>query len=387
MVHTLSEEEQELLEVVAAYVRSDVAPAAAAHEAEERFPLDRFRELGRMDLTGLAMPEDVGGSGLPYRTYLLVLEELARGHATLALALSVHTLAMTAIDAHGTDEQRRDLLPDMVAGQALGAYCLSEPDAGSDAASLSTRAERDGEVYRLTGTKAWVTHGGVADRYIVFARTGGEGAKGISALVVESDQPGMSIAKTEDKMGLRGSPTAQISFDDAPVPADRLVGGSEGSGFGIAMSALDGGRLGIAAIATGLGQAALDAALAYARKREQFGRPILDFQGVSFLLADMATRVEAARSLYKEAASRRDHARSLGARGYDVGKVCSMAKLFCTDAAMEVTTDAVQVLGGVGYTRDFPVERYMREAKVMQIFEGTNQIQRLVIGRRLAQGR
>ncbi|MBW3619778.1 MAG: acyl-CoA dehydrogenase family protein [Actinobacteria bacterium] len=379
VVHTLPEEERELLDVVRAYVAREVAPRAAEAEAEHRFPRERFDELARMDLTGLAFPEDVGGAGLSYRTYLLVLEELARGHATLALAVSVSSLAAYALEAFGTEDQRQSLARPVVEGRHLGAYCLSEPHAGSDAASLSCRAERDGDVYRLTGTKAWVTHGGVADRYVVFARTGGDGPKGISAFAVDPDQPGLEVHAPEQKMGLTGSPTAMLGFDDAPVPADRLIGGEEGIGFGIAMSALDGGRLGISAVATGVGQAALDTALGYAREREQFGRPIVDFQGVSFLLADMATQLEAARTLYKDAASRRD-------AGYEVSKVCSMAKLFCTDTAMRVTTDAVQVLGGVGYTRDFPVERYLREAKVMQIFEGTNQIQRLVIGRHLQRG-
>lgn len=379
-MHTLSDVERDLLTVVTGFVDNEVAPHAARHEAERSFPTETFRRLGALDLLGLAMPEDVGGSGLPLRTYLMVLEELARGHATLALGVSVHTLVMQAI-AHGaTPDQAERFLPGMVAGEDLGAFCLSEPDAGSDAASLSARARRDDHGgYRLSGTKAWVTHGGIAQRHVVFARTGDGGAAGISAFVVEADQPGMTVAKHEDKMGLRGSPTAQLAFDDAPIDGERLLGGVEGRGFSTAMAGLDKGRLGIAALSTGLAQAALDAALGYARQREQFGNRIVDFQGVSFMLADMATGIEAARCLYKDVASRFD-------AGYEVGKACSMAKLFCSDTAMQVTTDAVQVLGGVGYTRDFPVERYMREAKVMQIFEGTNQIQRVVIGRRLAAG-
>lgn len=379
-MHTLSDVERDLLTVVRGFVDNEVAPGAAAHEADETFPREVFETLGRLDLLGLTIPESLGGAGLGLRTYLMVLEELARGHATLALGVSVHTLVMQAILHGADDDQAEDLVPAMVRGEALGAFCLSEPDAGSDAASLTTRARPDtaGD-YLLSGTKAWVTHGGIADRLVVFARTGDHGAKGISAFVVDADQPGMVVSKREDKMGLRGSPTAQLSFDDAPVPRERLLGRVEGEGFGTAMAGLDKGRLGIAALATGVAQAALDAALAYARQREQFGTPIIDFQGVSFMLADMATGIEAARCLYKDAAGRID-------AGYEAGKAASMAKLFCTDTAMQVTTDAVQVLGGVGYTRDFPVERYMREAKVMQIFEGTNQIQRLVIGRRLAAG-
>jgi alkylation response protein AidB-like acyl-CoA dehydrogenase len=381
-LHTLSSEERDLLTVVRGYVANEVAPAAAAHEAEHTFPLETFRSLGRMDLLGLPMPEDVGGAGLPYRTYLLVLEELARGHATLALAVSVHTLVMSVIDHGGTDEQRQAFLPAMVSGEHLGAYSLSEPEAGSDAAALGCTATRDGDGFRLNGTKAWVTHGGIADRHVVFARTGGEGAAGVSAFVVDDPSPGMTVLAPEVKMGLTGSPTTQVVYDDTPVGAE------EGQGFRQAMSGLDGGRLGIAAVSTGVAQASLDAALAYAKERRQFGRPIIEFQGLSFILADMATRIEAARALYKDAAGRRDHSLSLPPdERYDVGKACSMAKLFCTDTAMAVTTDGVQVLGGAGYTRDFPVERYMREAKIMQIFEGTNQIQRVVIGRRLAEGR
>lgn len=377
---TLPPEHEELLAVVAAFVDEEVAPQAAAREAAEEFPRATFDRLAALGVTGLAFPADVGGGDVGDLTYLRVLETLARGHATLALALSVHTLAASAVERFATPEQRKRFLPGMVAGDHLGAYCLSEPDAGSDAAALRCRAilQADGS-YRVTGTKAWVTHAGVADRYLLFARTGEGGARGISAFVLDADQPGMTIAALEDKMGLRGSPTAEVSFDEAAVAGDRLLGGEEGRGFEIAMAALDGGRLGVAAVATGLAQAALDAAVAYARQRQQFGRAVVEFQGVGFLLADMATQLEAARTLYRDAAARRD-------AGEAVSQRCSMAKLFCTDTAMRVTTDAVQVHGGVGYTRDFPVERYLREAKVMQIFEGTNQIQRLVISRHLARG-
>jgi alkylation response protein AidB-like acyl-CoA dehydrogenase len=376
VVHTLPEEQRHLLELVEGFARSEVAPRADAFEREHRFPRELFDQLAAMDLAGLPFAEEVGGSGLPFRTYLMVVEELAQAFLALGLGLSVHTLATWGIDTHATDAQRRGLVPDLVAGRLLGAYSLSEPGSGSDAAAMTTRARRDGEVYRLDGVKAWVTHGGVADRYLAMARTGDEGARGISAFVVDADQPGMSVSAPEEKMGMSASPTAQLRFDDAPVPADRLVGGEEGNGFRIAMASLDGGRLGIAACAVGLSQAALDVAVAYAREREQFGRPIAEFQGVSFLLADMATRTEAARTLYRSAADRRDH-------GFDTSKVAAMSKLFASDAAMATTTDAVQVLGGYGYTTDFPVERYLREAKVLQIVEGTNQVQRMVIGRKL----
>lgn len=379
MVHTLPEEQRNLLELVTGWVDNEVAPRAAQAERDEVFPRDLWDQLAAMDLAGLPFGEDVGGSGLPYRTYLMVLEEIARGFAAFGLGLSVHSLVAVGIDKWATPEQRERFVPDLTSGKALGGYCLSEPDAGSDAAALRCRAVKDGDVYRLTGTKAWVTHAGIADRYLVFARTSDDGARGISAFVIDADQEGMTVAPKEDKMGLRASPTAQLLFEDAPVPADRLLGGEEGIGFKVAMSALDGGRLGVSAVATGLAQAALDTALAYAKDREQFKTRIIDFQGVGFMLADMATQIEASRMLYRSAADRRDH-------GFEVTKVCSMAKLFATDTAMKVTTDAVQVLGGVGYTRDFPAERFMREAKVMQIFEGTNQIQRLVIARNLAKG-
>ena len=379
-MHTLPDEQRDLLEMVEALVRDRVAPVAGDYEARATFPRDLFDHLASLDLTGLPFPSDVGGSELAFRTYLMVVEELSRGFLALGLGLSVHTLATWGIAQHATSEQRHDLVPDLVAGAKLGAYSLSEPDAGSDAAGLTTRAVHDGDVYRITGTKAWVTHGGVADRYLLMARTGDDRTRGISAFVVDADQEGLSFAPPEDKLGMKASPTAQLVFDDAPVPADRLVGGEEGSGFAIAMASLDGGRLGISACAVGLAQAALDTALAYARERRQFGRPIIEFQGLSFLLADMATGIEAARTLYRSAADRRDH-------GYDTTKVAAMAKLFATDTAMQVAVDAVQVLGGYGYTTDYPVERYLREAKVLQIVEGTNQIQREVIGRRLAQGR
>ena len=379
-MYDLPEEQRSLLAMVADLAAERVAPQAASYEEQRRFPRDLFDQLAQLDLTGLPFGEDVGGSGLPYRTYLMVLEELSRAFLALGLGLSVHTLATWGIDAHATEEQRQRFVPDMVAGRLLGAYSLSEPGSGSDAAAMTTRAVRDGDVYRLNGTKAWVTHGGVADRYLVMARTGDASPRGISSFVVDADQQGLSVAPPEDKMGMKASPTAQLVFDDAPVPADRLVGGEEGIGFRIAMASLDGGRLGISACAVGVAQAALDAAVAYAREREQFGTKIIDFQGIGFLLADMATRTEAARTLYRDAAARRD-------AGQDTTKIAAMSKLFATDTCMQVTTDAVQVFGGYGYTTEYPVERYMREAKVLQIVEGTNQIQRVVIGRRLAQGR
>jgi alkylation response protein AidB-like acyl-CoA dehydrogenase len=300
---------------------------------------------------------------------------LARRWLTAAEAVSVHTLACYPIAAYGSDAQRKRFLPDMVGGELLGAYCLSEPAGGSDAAAMTTKAVRRGDEYVVTGTKAWITHAGHADFYNIFCRTGGPGARGISCLLADAATPGINPQARERTMGLRASPVAQIAFDEARIPVDRLVA-EENTGFRIAMSALDGGRLGIAACAVGLAQAALDYAVAYAKEREQFGRPIIQFQGLGFMLADMATQVSAARALVLAAARLRD-----SGRPYSIE--AAKAKLFATDMAMRVTTDAVQVLGGYGYVSDHPVERYMREAKVLQIVEGTNQIQRLVISRAL----
>jgi alkylation response protein AidB-like acyl-CoA dehydrogenase len=370
-------EAAELIGLTRDLVAGEVAPRAAADEEAGRFPREVFRTLGRAGLLGLAYPEEYGGGAQPYEVYLQVVEELAAGWLAVGLGVSVHTLSCFPVAAFGSPEQRERLLPVMLGGELLGAYCLSEPHSGSDAAALATKAVRRNGSYLLNGTKAWTTHGGVADYYAVFARTGGEGARGISCFHVPADTSGVRAAAPERKMGMRASTTAQVAFDDATVPAENLVSG-EGDGFRIAMAALDGGRLGIAACAVGLAQAALDAAASYARERRQFGRPIADFQGLRFMLADMATGVAAARALYLSAARRRD-------AGKPYGTEAAMAKLFATDMAMRVTTDAVQVLGGYGYVSDFPVERYMREAKVLQIVEGTNQIQRVVIGRRIAE--
>ncbi|WP_327674957.1 acyl-CoA dehydrogenase family protein [Kitasatospora sp. NBC_00458] len=373
-----SEEARELLSLTRDLVQRELQPRAAEDEAVGRFPREVFRTLGDAGLLSLPYDEKYGGGEQPYEVYLQVLEELAAGWLAVGLGVSVHTLSCHALATFGTDEQRDRWLPGMLSGEQLGAYCLSEPQSGSDAAALRTRADLDGDEYVVSGTKAWITHGGHADFYSALVRTGEEGARGISCLLVPGAQAGLSAAPPEHKMGMKSSPTAQLHFDGARVARERLVGG-EGQGFQIALAALDSGRLGIAACAVGVAQAALDQAVDYARTRRQFGRPIADFQGLSFLLADMATQIEAGRALYLAAARRRD-------AGLPFSKEAAMAKLFCTDAAMKVTTDAVQVLGGYGYTQDFPAERYMREAKVLQIVEGTNQIQRLVIGRHLTKG-
>jgi len=376
VVRTLpSPEAEALLELTRELVAGEVAPQTADCEARGEFPRELFRTLGKAGLLGLPYPEEYGGAGQPYEVYLQVLEELGRAWAAVAVGVSVHTLSCYPLAQFGRAEQKDALLPDLLGGELLGAYCLSEAHSGSDAAALSTRAVRDGDDYVVDGTKAWVTHGGHADTYNLMVRTGGPGPAGISCLLADGGTPGLLPQTPERKMGMRSSPTASLVLEGARVPADRLLAG-EGEGFRIAMSALDGGRLGIAACAVGLAQAALDVAVSYAVERRQFGRAIADFQGVSFLLADMATAVEASRALYLTAARLKDAGRPYATQA-------SMAKLFATDTAMRVTTDAVQVLGGYGYVEDFPAERYLREAKIMQIFEGTNQVQRVVIGRAL----
>lgn len=353
-------------------------PIVDEHEKSETYPDGVFAQLGAAGLLSLPQPEEWGGGGQPFEVYLQVLEELAARWAAVAVAVSVHSLSSHPLLAFGTDEQKQRWLPDMLSGNRIGAYSLSEPQAGSDAAALRCAAvpfeAGTARGYVLNGSKSWITHGGVADFYTLFARTG-EGSKGISCFLVPSDLDGLSFGKPEEKMGLHAVPTTSAFYDNARIDGERRIG-AEGQGLQIAFSALDSGRLGIAAVAVGLAQAALDEATRYANERTTFGRKIIDHQGLGFLLADMSAAVVSARATYLDAARRRD-------LGLPYGAQASVAKLVCTDAAMKVTTDAVQVFGGAGYTRDYRVERYMREAKITQIFEGTNQIQRLVIARGL----
>jgi alkylation response protein AidB-like acyl-CoA dehydrogenase len=365
----------DLVSLVRSIAAEELAPRAAEAELNEEFPRDVFRTLGRTGLLGLPYPEEYGGGGQPYEVYLQVVEEIAYAWASVGVGTSVHVLSCFGLATAGTAAQREEWLPAIIGGELLGAYCLSEPHAGSDPAAMTTRAERVGDEYVLRGAKAWTTHGGHADFYKVMARTSDD-RNGISCFLVPANAPGLTADPPERKMGLTGSATATMRFDGVRVPAERRLGG-EGEGLRIALAGLDAGRLGIAAVATGLAQAALDTATAYALERETFGKRIIDHQGLGFLLADMAAAVESARATYLSAARRKD-------AGLPYSREASVAKMVATDNAMKATTDAVQVLGGYGYTRDFPVERYMREAKVMQIFEGTNQIQRLVISRELA---
>ena len=367
----------ELMSLVRRLVRDELTPRVDKAESESAFPRDVIGQLGELGLLSLPFPSRWGGGDQPATVSLQVIEELARGWLTVALGVSVHLLSCGAVVDFGTAEQQDALLPDMLGGATLGAYCLSEAHAGSDAGAIRTRAVRDGDDYVLTGDKAWITHGPVADFFLLAARTGDDASHGISTFLIPGGTPGVVAGPPERKMGLKASPTSTLHLDGARVPADRRIG-FEGQGFRIAMSSLDSGRLGIAACAVGLAQSALDCAAEYAAGRTAFRRPIEEFQGVSFLLADAAARIQAARQLYLYAARRKDAGRPFAAEA-------AMAKLIASDTAMAVTTDMVQVLGGAGYVEDHPVERYMREAKVLQIVEGTNQVQRVLIARSLRQ--
>ncbi|WP_135357404.1 acyl-CoA dehydrogenase family protein [Mycolicibacterium sp. NCC-Tsukiji] len=370
-----NDEAHALIELTRDIADKVLDPIVDQHEKDETYPDGVFPTLGEAGLLSLPYPEEWGGGGQPYEVYLQVLEELAARWASVAIAVSVHSLSCHPLMTFGTDDQRQHWLPEMLSGNLIGAYSLSEPQAGSDAAALACKAVASDDGYRVTGSKAWITHGGLADFYTLFARTG-EGSQGISCFLVPAGTEGLSFGRPEEKMGLHAVPTTSAHYDNAFLPAERLIG-TEGQGLPIAFSALDAGRLGVAAVAVGLAQSALDQAVAYAQERTTFGRKIIDHQGLGFLLADMAAAVDSARATYLDAARRRD-------AGLPYSRNASVAKLVATDAAMKVTTDAVQVFGGAGYTRDYRVERFMREAKIMQIFEGTNQIQRLVISRSLA---
>ncbi len=370
-----TEEAEELLGLARELATKELAPQVAEAEERAEFPEAAYRLLGRAGLLSLPFDEEVGGGGQPYEVYLQVVEEIATAWPSVGVGVSVHALTATVVAANASADVRDAWLPRMLSGDWLGAYCLSEPQAGSDVSGIRTAAVRDGDDYVVKGTKQWISNGSCADYYILFARTSEDPKRGLSAFVVPDGTEGMTFGAPEKKMGLHCDVTTQVLFDGARVPAAQLVG-EEGAGMRVALSALDAGRLGIAAVATGIAQGALAYAVAYAKEREQFGRAIGEFQGMQFLLADMAADVERARASYLHAARLKD-------AGRPFSRQASIAKLTATDAAMRVTTDAVQVLGGNGYTREYPVERMMRDAKVTQIFEGTNQIQRMVIGRDL----
>lgn len=371
----LDDDQRALVGLVREFCAGEVVPALSAYEAAGEDPLPLYEKLSELGLAGVPFPEEFGGGGQPYSTYLLVVEELAYHYLSLAVGLSVHTLCAFAVNEFGDDEQRKEVLGKLATGEWFGAYSLSESGAGSDAAALSTKAVRAGGSYRVNGGKLWCSRGNEADVVLLMARTGEAGSKGISTFLVEKGTPGFAGSKKEDKMGWRSSPTWQLTFDDAKVPASRRLG-DEGMGFRIAMASLDSGRLGMAACGVGLAQAALDAALSFTSEREQFGKPVNTNEGIQFMLADMSTQIEAGRRLYRHAAALRN-------AGEDYALQAAQAKLFCTDVAMKAAIDGVQLHGGYGYVTEYPAERFMRDAKGLQIVEGTNQIQRYVIGRHL----
>ncbi|MEW9500865.1 acyl-CoA dehydrogenase [Jeotgalibacillus marinus] len=371
----LTEEHEMIRKMVRDFAEKDVAPTAAERDEEERFDRSIFNKMADLGLTGIPWPEEYGGIGSDYLAYVIAVEELSRVCASTGVTLSAHlSLASWPIFKFGTEEQKKHYLRALAQGEMLGAFGLSEAGAGSDVSSMKTKAVRKEDHYVLNGSKVWITNGGVADLYIIFAITEpGQGTRGMSAFIVEPGWEGFSVGKKEKKLGIRSSPTTELIFEDVKVPASNLLG-KEGEGFKIAMMTLDGGRNGIAAQAVGIAQGAMDAAIDYAKGREQFGKTILANQGVSFKIADMATGIEASRLLTYQAAW-------LESEGLSYGKESAMSKLFAGDTAMKVTVEAVQVFGGYGYTKDYPVERFMRDAKITQIYEGTQEIQRLVIGR------
>ncbi|MEC1770388.1 acyl-CoA dehydrogenase [Schinkia azotoformans] len=371
-------EEQEMMQkMVRDFAQTEIAPFIERMEEHDEFPTEILNKMAELGLMGITIPEEYGGAGMDYTSYVIAINEISKVSATIGVILSVHTSVGTnPILYFGTEAQKQKYVTKLASGEFLGAFALTEPNAGSDAASLKTRAVKDGDFYVLNGSKIFITNGGEADTYIVFAITDAEkGTKGISTFIVEKNTPGLIIGKNEHKMGLHGSRTVQLTFEDCKVPAENLLG-AEGEGFKIAMSNLEYGRIGIAAQALGIAEAALEAAVNYAKDRKQFGKPIALQQGIGFKLADMATAVEATRLLVY-------HAAYLKAQGIPCGQEASMAKLFASRTAMEVATEAIQVFGGYGYTKEYPVERYFRDAKICEIYEGTSEIQRIVINRKL----
>lgn len=377
MPYQLTDEQIMVRDTVRKLARNDLAPRAAMYDAEHRFPEENIQQLAEVGLLGMPIPEIYGGSEQDFLSYIITIEEIAYACASTAVILAVHTSVGTLpILYFGNEEQKQKYIPKLASGEWIGAFALTESNAGSDPSGLSTSYVDKGDHYCVNGSKIFITNGGRADTYILFAtKNKGLGHKGISAFILEKDTPGFTVGKLEEKMGLNASLTTELILEDAQIPKDNLLG-EEGEGFKVAMSLLDGGRIGIAAQGLGIAEAALDAAIEYAKIRVQFGKPIAKNQGIQFMLADMATRIDAAKMLVYRAARLRD-------LGKPFTKEASMAKMYATDTAMSVTTDAVQILGGYGYTREYPVERYMRDAKITQIYEGTNQIQRIVIAKQL----
>lgn len=371
----MNELQQELTLQLQKFCATNIEPFMEHDDETEEFRMEIFKSLGELGFCGMTLPEEYGGAGLSYEDLAVALEEIAKSSVPYAVTVSVSTMVQSIINEFGNANQKAKYLPELTSGQGIGAFCLSESGAGSDAASLKTTAKKVDGGYVLNGTKLWITSGGIASTYIVMARTGGEGSKGVSSFIVTAGTPGLSFGKKEKKMGWRQSPTREVIFENCFVSEEnRLL--NEGEGFKVAMAALDKGRITIGSIGVGLAQRALDEAVKYSLTRQQFNQPIFDFQGLQFMMADMACEVEASRLLVQKAAMLYDS-------GKPNAKIASFAKMKATDTAMKVTTDAVQIFGGVGYTREYPVERYMRDAKVLQIVEGTNQVQKVVIARSL----
>lgn len=371
----VTEEQKMLRKMVKDFAETEIVQEIPRMEAEDRFPREVLKKMGDLGLMGIPIPEEYGGAGMDYTSYIQTIHEISKVSATIGVILSVHTSVGTnPILYFGTDKQKQYYLPKLASGQYIGAFALTEPGAGSDASGLRTKAVRHGDKYILNGSKIFITNGGEANTYITFARTG-DGKKDISAFIVEKDTPGLIIGKREKKMGLHGSNTVSLTFDQCEIPQEQLLG-KEGEGFNIAMQNLNIGRIGIAAQALGIGEAAVQYATNYAKERKQFGVSIADNQGISFKLADMATRSEAARLLVYQAAS-------LVEQGNDCGKEVSMAKLYASKAAVQNAIEAVQIYGGYGYTEDYPVERLFRDAKITEIYEGTSEIQHIVIAKHL----
>ena len=376
MDFSLNEDQRAFQDMAASFSRDELAPNARQWDEDSHFPIPTLRKAAELGFGGIYVKEEVGGSALTRLDAALIFEELSKGCTSTAAYLSIHNMVAWIIDTFASEELRRKYLPKLCTMELLTSYCLTEPGSGSDAASLRTSAKDDGDHYVLNGSKAFISGGGVSDLYAVMVRTGGEGAAGVSCLLVEKGTPGLSFGANEVKLGWKSQPTAQVNFQDCRVPKSNLVG-AEGQGFKIAMAALDGGRLNIGACSLGAAQACLDHALAYVQERKQFGRPIADFQALQFRLADMATELEAARLLLHKAAA------AVDAKSHDATKLAAMAKRLATDTGFKVVNEALQLHGGYGYLRDYPIERYFRDVRVHQILEGTNEIMRLIIARHL----
>jgi alkylation response protein AidB-like acyl-CoA dehydrogenase len=372
---SLTDDQRESQALAREVAQTEIEPNAAAWDREHRFPAELYEKLARLGLMGVCVPEDLGGAGADFLSYILVLEELSRADAGVGVTVAVHTSACTLpIIGFGTDEQRERFVPPLARGETIGAFALTEPEAGSDAGSLRTRAEADGEAWTISGAKQWITNGSHAGTFLTFARSEEvEGAKGISAFLLDAEH--VRVTREEEKLGLNSSSTADLVIDGARVGRDRLLH-EEGRGFAVAMSTLDGGRIGIAAQALGIAQAAFDVARAYAKERRTFGKAIAEHQAIQFKLADMSTEIDAARLLVHRAAWLKD-------QGEPVTEAGAKAKLYASEMARRQTAEAIQILGGYGYTKEFPVERYYRDAKITEIYEGTSEIQRLVIARRI----